>query len=35
MMSMMGGQIMPAYPYFTEDEGAAAYLYLVNYPPAK
>lgn len=35
MMSMMGGQIMPAYPYLTEDEGAAAYLYLVKYPPEK
>ncbi len=33
MMSMMGGQIMAAYPYITEDEAAAAYLYLVKYPP--
>jgi mono/diheme cytochrome c family protein len=33
MMSMMGGQVMPAYPYVTEDEGAAAYLFLVRYPP--
>jgi mono/diheme cytochrome c family protein len=35
MMAMMGGQIMPAYPYITEDEGAAAYLYLEKYPPEK
>jgi hypothetical protein len=35
MMSMMGGQAMPAYPYVTEDEGAAAYLYLVEYPPKR
>lgn len=33
MMSMMGGQIMAAYPYITEDEVAAAYLYSVKYPP--
>ncbi|MFZ0451634.1 MAG: c-type cytochrome [Desulfatiglandaceae bacterium] len=30
---MMGGQRMPAYPYITPDEAAAAYLYLVQYPP--
>lgn len=33
MMSMMGGEVMPAYPYVTEDEGSAAYLFLVRYPP--
>ncbi len=33
MMMRMGGQKMPAYPYVTEDESAAAYLYLVRYPP--
>ncbi len=33
MMMMMGGQKMPAFPYITEDEAAAAYLYLVRYPP--
>lgn len=33
MMSMMGGQTMPAFPYITENESAAAYLYLVEYPP--
>jgi len=33
MMSMMGSQTMPAFPYVTEDESAAAYLYLVKYPP--
>jgi hypothetical protein len=35
MMSMMGGQVMPGYPYITENEGSAAYLYLVKYPPEK
>jgi mono/diheme cytochrome c family protein len=30
---MMGGQRMPAYPYITNDEAAASYLYLVKYPP--
>jgi mono/diheme cytochrome c family protein len=30
---MMGGRRMPAYPYITPDEAAAAYLYLVQYPP--
>ena len=33
MMTMMGGDAMPAYPYFTEEEIAAAYYYLVEYPP--
>ena len=33
MMSMMGSQTMPAFPYVTEDESAAAYLYLVKYSP--
>jgi mono/diheme cytochrome c family protein len=35
MMGMMGGgERMPALPYFTEEEIAAAYFYLANYPPA-
>ncbi len=33
MMWMMGGETMPAFPYITEEEIAAAYLYLVEYPP--
>ena len=33
MMMMMGGQRMPAFPYITEDEAAASYLYLVRYTP--
>jgi mono/diheme cytochrome c family protein len=33
MMSMMGGPEMPAFPYITGDEAAAAYLYLLEYPP--
>lgn len=33
MMAMMGGQTMPAFPYIMEDESAAAYLYLAEYPP--
>lgn len=33
MMTMMGGERMPAFPYITEEECAAAYLYLVDYPP--
>ncbi len=33
MMSMMGGPVMPAFPYLTENEDAAAYLYLMEYPP--
>jgi mono/diheme cytochrome c family protein len=32
-MMMMGGQRMPAYPYITAEEAAAAYLYLLQYPP--
>lgn len=33
-MGMMGGgERMPALPYFTEEEIAAAYFYLANYPP--
>ncbi len=32
-MMMMGGQRMPAYPYITVQEAAAAYIYLVRYPP--
>ena len=32
-MMMMGGQRMPAYPYITAAESAAAYLYLLQYPP--
>jgi mono/diheme cytochrome c family protein len=32
-MMMMGGQRMPAYPYITAEESAAAYLYLLQYPP--
>jgi mono/diheme cytochrome c family protein len=30
---MMGAQRMPAYPYITNDEAAASYLYLVRYSP--
>jgi mono/diheme cytochrome c family protein len=33
MMMMMGGQRMPALPYLTEEEVAAAYFYLAYYPP--
>ncbi len=33
MMRMMGGDTMPAFPYLSEEEIAAAYLYLVEYPP--
>jgi mono/diheme cytochrome c family protein len=33
MMMMMGGTQMPAFPYFTEEEIAAAYFYLEGYPP--
>jgi mono/diheme cytochrome c family protein len=34
MMGMMGGgQRMPAFPYFTPEEIAAAYFYLDKYPP--
>ncbi len=33
MMMMMGGPRMPALPYLTEDEVAAAYFYLSAFPP--
>lgn len=33
MTSMMGGPVMPAFPYITDDEAAAAYLYLMQYAP--
>jgi mono/diheme cytochrome c family protein len=33
MMMMMGGDRMPPFPYFTQEELAAAYLYLQAYPP--
>jgi mono/diheme cytochrome c family protein len=33
MMMMMGGNRMPAFPYLTEEEVAASYFYLVQYPP--
>jgi mono/diheme cytochrome c family protein len=33
MMGMMGGQLMPPFPYLTEEEVAAAYFYLEEYPP--
>ena len=33
MMTVIGGDAMPAYPYFTEEEIASAYYYLVEYPP--
>lgn len=33
MRRMMGGETMPTFPYFTEEEIAAAYFYLVEYPP--
>jgi mono/diheme cytochrome c family protein len=33
MMMMMGGQTMPAMPFLTEEELAAAYFYLEEYPP--
>jgi mono/diheme cytochrome c family protein len=33
MMMMMGGDRMPAFPYLTEEEVAAAYYYLIQYPP--
>ncbi len=32
MMVMMGGNRMPPFPYFTEEEVAAGYFYLVQYP---
>ena len=33
MMMMMGGSAMPALPFITQEEAAAAYLYLLKYPP--
>jgi mono/diheme cytochrome c family protein len=33
MMGMMGGPRMPALPYITPEETAAAYFYLEAYPP--
>jgi mono/diheme cytochrome c family protein len=33
MMMMMGGPQMPAFPYFTDEEVAAAYFYLEGYLP--
>jgi len=33
MMGMMGGGRMPTFPYLTDDEIVAAYLYLASYPP--
>ncbi len=33
MMRMMGGSQMPPFPYFTDEEIAAAYFYLQAYPP--
>jgi mono/diheme cytochrome c family protein len=33
MMAMMNSQTMPAMPFITEDEAAAGYLYLAQYPP--
>lgn len=33
MMPMMGGPQMPAFPYLTKEEVAAAYFYLAHYPP--
>jgi mono/diheme cytochrome c family protein len=35
MMMMMRSNRMPPFPYFTEQEIAAAYLYLEAYPPGK
>jgi mono/diheme cytochrome c family protein len=32
-MMMMAGSQMPSFPYFTEEEIAAAYFYLEGYPP--
>ncbi len=34
MMMMRGGNRMPPFPYFTDEEIAAAYLYLQSSPPA-
>lgn len=33
MMGMMGGGRMPVFPYLTDEEIVAAYLYLEYYPP--
>lgn len=33
MMGMMGRTRMPRFPYLTEEEVLAAYLFLANYPP--
>ncbi len=33
MMGMMGGDRMPVFRYVTDEEAAAAYLYLARYPP--
>ncbi len=33
MMQSMGGSQMPALPYLTKEEVAAAYFYLAEYPP--
>ncbi len=33
MMMMMSANRMPPFPYFTDPEIAAAYLYLQAYPP--
>ncbi|RMD90901.1 MAG: hypothetical protein D6813_08485 [Calditrichaeota bacterium] len=33
MMYMMGRDTMPAFPYLSEEEIIAGYLYLVEYPP--
>jgi mono/diheme cytochrome c family protein len=33
MMTLAKGDAMPAYPYFTEEEIAAAYYYLMDYLP--
>ena len=35
MMMMMSGNRMPPFPYFTDEEVAAAYAYLRAYPPMK
>jgi mono/diheme cytochrome c family protein len=33
MGMMMAGERMPAYPYFTDEEVAAGYFFLAEYPP--
>ena len=35
MMGMMGGDRMPVFAYVTDEEAAAAYLYLARYPPER